>query len=68
MNKFLPVSSRGYLKNLVDVCGWRFLGLCRPDNTDWTAAFDMDSANTSITNTAGRLGPKAGLRDNYQYV
>ncbi|CAH1786469.1 unnamed protein product [Owenia fusiformis] len=53
---------RGVIQNLIDILGWRCLGLCRPDKTDWYRTY-ADSNTNAITTK-----PKSLARDNYQFV
>ena len=41
--------SRGVWQNLVDLMGWRLLGLCRPAQIDWTSIYHVDDLPQSRT-------------------
>ncbi|XP_013403183.1 palmitoyltransferase ZDHHC17 isoform X2 [Lingula anatina] len=62
--QFVSPFDRGVIKNLIDVMGWRCMGLCRPDSTDWSKQFELPNAPPKSIRTA-----KFNVaRDNYQYV
>ncbi|XP_074660253.1 palmitoyltransferase ZDHHC17-like [Tubulanus polymorphus] len=38
---------RGFLKNFVDLVGWRCFGLCRPSSTDWSKVYRLESMESN---------------------